>query len=133
MLSLTEQSFSDFTARDESEVVIHSDDAFAPVGFLHFKRLHVEQKKLKEVCKIGCFVPVNISLLLPVHNWTVYLEILAQGHNSGDQNKWWQYSPVQLKQAMFIIYGTQTMLVYWSWIFRLSKKVLMALDVSPFP
>lgn len=42
--------FCDFTARDESEVVIHSDDAFAPVGFLHFKRMHVEQKELKEVC-----------------------------------------------------------------------------------
>jgi len=33
---------------DESEVVIHSDDAFAPVGFLHFKKMHVEQKELNE-------------------------------------------------------------------------------------
>lgn len=30
---------------DESEVVIHSDDAFAPVGFLRFKKMHVEDKK----------------------------------------------------------------------------------------
>ncbi|KAL9957836.1 hypothetical protein ACROYT_G034784 [Oculina patagonica] len=31
---------------DESEVVIHSDDAFAPVGFLRFKKMHVQEKEL---------------------------------------------------------------------------------------
>lgn len=29
---------------DESEIVIHSDDAFAPVGFLHFKKMHLQDK-----------------------------------------------------------------------------------------
>lgn len=53
--------FCDFTARDESEVVIHSDDAFAPVGFLHFKRMRVEQKELKEVCNNDCTVTANIN------------------------------------------------------------------------
>ena len=60
---MTERSFFDFIARDESEVVIHSDDAFAPVGFLHFKRMHVEQKELNEVWKNNCIVPDNINLL----------------------------------------------------------------------
>ena len=55
--------FFSFIARDESEVVIHSDDAFAPVGFLHFKRMHVEQKELNEVWKNGRIVPDNINLL----------------------------------------------------------------------
>ena len=32
------------TCRDESEVVIHSDDAFAPVGYLNFKSMHLEEK-----------------------------------------------------------------------------------------
>lgn len=63
ILSLTEQSFFYFIARDESEVVIHSDDAFAPVGFLHFKRMHVEQKELNEVWKNDRIVPDNINLL----------------------------------------------------------------------
>lgn len=31
--------------RDESEVVIHSDDAFAPVGFLRFKKMHLQDKE----------------------------------------------------------------------------------------
>ena len=53
--------FCDFTTRDESVVVIHSDDAFAPVGFLHFKRMHVEQKKLKEVCN---YMAVLFQLIL---------------------------------------------------------------------
>lgn len=70
MLSLTEQSFCDFTARDESEVVIHSDDAFAPVGFLHFKRMHVEQKELKEVCAImAVLFQLILTNLLTEHNW----------------------------------------------------------------
>jgi len=54
----------DFIARDESEVVIHSDDAFAPVGFLKFKRMHVEQKELNEVWNNGCTVPDDIINLL---------------------------------------------------------------------
>lgn len=49
ILPSTEWSFFYFIARDESEVIIHSDDAFAPVGFLRFKRMHVEQKELNEV------------------------------------------------------------------------------------
>ena len=54
--------FCDFIARDESEVVIHSDDAFAPVGFLHFKKMHVEQKELNEVWNNDRVVPDNINL-----------------------------------------------------------------------
>ena len=61
MLSLRERSFCDFIARDEREVVIHSDDAFAPVGFLHFKRIHVEQKESKEVCNM---MTVLLQLIL---------------------------------------------------------------------
>lgn len=38
-----------FITRDESESVIHSDDAFAPVGFLRFKKMHVEDKILDKV------------------------------------------------------------------------------------
>ena len=34
-----------YFCRDESEVVIHSDDAFAPVGFLQFKKMHLEDKE----------------------------------------------------------------------------------------
>ena len=34
-----------FFCRDESKVVIHSDDAFAPVGFLQFKKMHLEDKE----------------------------------------------------------------------------------------
>ena len=34
-----------FICSDESEVVIHSDDAFAPVGFLHFKKMHLQDKE----------------------------------------------------------------------------------------
>ncbi|GJJ72211.1 diphthine-ammonia ligase [Entomortierella parvispora] len=34
---------------DESEVVLHSDDAFAPVMYLRFKKLHVEDKSDDEV------------------------------------------------------------------------------------
>jgi len=29
---------------DEVEVVMHSDDAFAPVAFLNLKKLHLEEK-----------------------------------------------------------------------------------------
>ncbi|KAJ7373167.1 diphthine--ammonia ligase [Desmophyllum pertusum] len=34
---------------DDSEVIIHSDDAFAPVGFLRFKKMHVQEKDLDKV------------------------------------------------------------------------------------
>ncbi|PFX20718.1 Diphthine--ammonia ligase [Stylophora pistillata] len=34
---------------EESESVIHSDDAFAPVGFLCFKKIHVEDKDIDKV------------------------------------------------------------------------------------
>lgn len=34
---------------EESESVIHSDDAFAPVGFLCFKKIHVEDKDVDKV------------------------------------------------------------------------------------
>jgi hypothetical protein len=33
-----------FFSRDSQEVVIHSDDAFAPVGYLKFKQMHLEDK-----------------------------------------------------------------------------------------
>ena len=31
---------------DDQEEVVHSDDAFAPVAFLHFKSMHLEKKDL---------------------------------------------------------------------------------------
>jgi diphthine-ammonia ligase len=30
--------------RDEAETVVHSDDAFAPVGYLRLKTCHLENK-----------------------------------------------------------------------------------------
>lgn len=33
-----------YFTRDESEIVIHSDDAFAQVAYLRFKQLHLEEK-----------------------------------------------------------------------------------------
>ncbi|CAN7994878.1 unnamed protein product, partial [Ixodes hexagonus] len=29
---------------DESEIVIHSDDAFAPVGYLKLRKIHLKRK-----------------------------------------------------------------------------------------
>lgn len=31
-------------SRDEFEIVIHSDDAFAPVGYVKFKTMHLQDK-----------------------------------------------------------------------------------------
>ncbi len=31
---------------DEMETVIHSDDAFAPVGYVNFKKMHLENKNV---------------------------------------------------------------------------------------
>ena len=45
---------------DELETVIHSDDAFAPVGYLNFKKMHLEDKKMVLFIMIKLFV----SLLL---------------------------------------------------------------------
>lgn len=45
VLSFVTRFSCSFLARDESEVVIHSDDAFAPVGFLRFKKMHMEDKE----------------------------------------------------------------------------------------
>ena len=33
-----------FSFSDTSEVVIHSDDAFAPVGYLKLKEMHLQDK-----------------------------------------------------------------------------------------
>ena len=30
--------------RDEAETVIHSEDAFAPVGYINLKKIHFEEK-----------------------------------------------------------------------------------------
>lgn len=38
-----------FLNSDESEVILHSDDAFAPVMYMRFKKLHVEEKSEDEV------------------------------------------------------------------------------------
>ena len=32
--------------RDDVETVIHSDDAFAPVGYINLKKLHFEEKNV---------------------------------------------------------------------------------------
>ena len=86
---MTGWSFCDFIARDESEVVIHSDDAFAPVGFLNFKRMHVEQKELNEVWNNGSTVPDDIINLL---NQLSLRVILTQGCESPDKNNWALFS-----------------------------------------
>ncbi|XP_037524562.1 diphthine--ammonia ligase isoform X1 [Rhipicephalus sanguineus] len=44
---------------DESEVVIHSDDAFAPVGYLKIKRMHLEDKPN---CEHGLKTSSEVSL-----------------------------------------------------------------------
>lgn len=36
--------FSVCLYRDEAETVIHSADAFAPVGYLRFTKMHAEDK-----------------------------------------------------------------------------------------
>ena len=35
--------------RDEVETVIHSDDAFAPVGYINLKKLHFEEKNVSSL------------------------------------------------------------------------------------
>ena len=49
-----------FITRDESESVIHSNDAFAPVGFLHFKKMHVEDKELDKVQESEILIVINM-------------------------------------------------------------------------
>uniref|UniRef100_A0A131YG33 Diphthine--ammonia ligase n=1 Tax=Rhipicephalus appendiculatus TaxID=34631 RepID=A0A131YG33_RHIAP len=44
---------------DESKVVIHSDDAFAPVGYLKIKRMHLEDKPN---CERGLKTSSEVSL-----------------------------------------------------------------------
>lgn len=36
-------------SRDDMEVVLHSDDAFAPVAYINLNKMHLEQKPLNEV------------------------------------------------------------------------------------
>ena len=38
-----------FNFRDEFETVIHSDDAFAPVGYLNFKKLFLVDKTVSAI------------------------------------------------------------------------------------
>jgi hypothetical protein len=33
---------------DEAEVVVHSNDAFAPVAYIRFKKVHLEVKTTKD-------------------------------------------------------------------------------------
>ena len=114
VIETTIEHFCDFIARDESEVVIHSDDAFAPVGFLHFKRMHVEQKELKEVCDDGCTVfqlILTVLFILTEHNWCTWEywpKVITVGTKTIKGNVP-QYSSNKL---LFIIYGIQAMLVY---------------------
>ena len=49
-----------FITRDESESVIHSDDTFAPVGFLRFKKMHVEDKELDKVQESEILIVINM-------------------------------------------------------------------------
>lgn len=49
-----------FITRDESESVIHSDDAFAPVGFLRFKKMHVEDTELDKVQESEILIVINM-------------------------------------------------------------------------
>ena len=41
---------------DSSEIIIHSDDAFAPVGYVNFKEMHLEDKN--QINKVN--IPVHI-------------------------------------------------------------------------
>ena len=45
---LTFLMMSFYPLRDESEVVIHANDAFAPVAFLQFKTLSLRQKEVRK-------------------------------------------------------------------------------------
>ena len=44
-ISVAPYDYAIFT-RDEVETVIHSDDAFAPVGYINLKKLHFEEKNV---------------------------------------------------------------------------------------
>ena len=39
-----------YTNSDDMETVIHSDDAFAQVAYLHFNKMHLEDKNLVMYC-----------------------------------------------------------------------------------
>ena len=51
--------------RDEKKNVIHSDDAFAPVGYIRFKKLHLEDKVNTELALH--FKPVMLHLSVLFH------------------------------------------------------------------
>ena len=41
-------------------MVIHSDDAFAPVGYLKFKQMHLEQKP-DQVCSLSLLSSLTLE------------------------------------------------------------------------
>lgn len=56
---------------DESEIIIHSDDAYAPVGFLHFKKMHLEDKEeasLQSCENLRCAESLE-NLKIQTDNW----------------------------------------------------------------
>ena len=51
--------------RDEIESVLHSDDAFSPVGYLNLKKAHLEKKDI-----VSFPIPWNFRIILQ-HIWMI--------------------------------------------------------------
>ena len=47
---------------DDQEVVVHSDDAFAPVAFLHFRSMHLEKNDM-----VGSLLSPSLPPFLHLH------------------------------------------------------------------
>lgn len=43
-----------FVGSDRQEILIHSDDAFAPVGYLKFLEMHLESKDVRFLSRLHC-------------------------------------------------------------------------------
>ena len=46
--------------RDEAETVIHSDDAFAPVGYINLNKLHLEEKNVSSEFSLELYNLLNV-------------------------------------------------------------------------
>lgn len=52
--------------RDEYESVVHSNDNIAPVGYLNFKKIHVQDKTVRQRL-LFCFLKNFLSNLIINH------------------------------------------------------------------
>jgi len=59
-LSVVLHNFSLF--RDDSEIIVHSDDCFAPVVYLKLKSFHLEDKKTPSSLNLDCLNPQAVAV-----------------------------------------------------------------------